>query len=200
MSTAAPQWHERAAALRIDGRAVIDGQRRDAASGEAFACVSPIDGRVLGSVARGAAADIDAAVASARAAFEDARWAGKPPAARKRLLLRFAEKILAARDELALLESAAGGQPSGADLRPASVARWTATRLLPDRLIAWLAELRHARQHQRLASLAAIGSAFCSFGGLATSLERDDGVSPNSASIDCSLLVICAEGRIAHMA
>ena len=104
MSNAAPPWHERAAALRIDGRAVIDGQRRDAASGEAFACVSPIDGRVLASVARGAAADIDAAVASARAAFEDARWSGKPPAVRKKLLLRFAEKILAARDELALLE------------------------------------------------------------------------------------------------
>ena len=111
MSNAAPPWHERAAALRIDGRAVIDGQRRDAASGEAFACVSPIDGRVLASVARGAAADIDAAVASARAAFEDARWSGKPPAVRKKLLLRFAEKILAARDELALLETLDMGKP-----------------------------------------------------------------------------------------
>ena len=111
MSTAATNWHERAAALRIDGRAVVEGQRRDAASGEAFACVSPIDGRVLASVARGAAADIDAAVASARAAFEDARWAGKPPAVRKRLLLRFAEKILAARDELALLETLDMGKP-----------------------------------------------------------------------------------------
>ena len=54
------------------------------------------------------------------------------------------------RDELALLESTAGERQSGADLRPASVARWTATRLLPDRLIEWLAELRHARQHHRL--------------------------------------------------
>jgi len=59
MSTAPPRWHERAAALRIDGRAVIDGQRRDAASGETFACLSPIDGRLLGAVARGAAADVD---------------------------------------------------------------------------------------------------------------------------------------------
>ena len=73
---ATTSWHERALALRIDGRAVIDGQRRDAASGATFECRSPIDGRLLGAVARGAQADIDAAVAAARAAFDDGRWAG----------------------------------------------------------------------------------------------------------------------------
>ncbi|MDO8420387.1 MAG: aldehyde dehydrogenase [Rubrivivax sp.] len=111
MSPTLPNWHERATTLRIDGRAVIDGQRRDAATGETFACLSPIDGRLLGAVARGSQADIDAAVASARAAFEDRRWAGKPPAVRKKLLLRFADKILAARDELALLETLDMGKP-----------------------------------------------------------------------------------------
>ena len=64
-------WHELARALRIDGRAVIDGQRRDAASGATFECRSPIDGRLLCAVARGAQADIDTAVASARTAFDD---------------------------------------------------------------------------------------------------------------------------------
>ena len=54
------------------------------------------------------------------------------------------------RDELALLESAAGERQLGVDLRPASVARWTASHLLPDRFVAWLAELRHARQHHSL--------------------------------------------------
>ncbi len=111
MNAPAIDWHARAAALRIDGRILIDGQRRDAASGQAFDCVSPIAGRVLGSVARGAQADVDAAVASARRAFDDARWAGKPPAARKRVLQRFAEAILAARDELALLETLDMGKP-----------------------------------------------------------------------------------------
>jgi acyl-CoA reductase-like NAD-dependent aldehyde dehydrogenase len=111
MNTVAPDWIARAAAQRIDGRMVIDGQRRAAASGETFACISPINGRVLGEVARGAQADIDAAVASARAAFDDGRWAGKPPAVRKRLLLRFADKILAAKDELALLETLDMGKP-----------------------------------------------------------------------------------------
>ncbi|MDP1901971.1 MAG: aldehyde dehydrogenase [Rubrivivax sp.] len=111
MNAAHSNWHERAAALRPDGRSVIDGQRRVAASGQTFEKLSPIDGRRLGAVARGAAADIDAAVASARAAFDDARWAGMPPSGRKRLLQRFAEAILAAREELALLETLDMGKP-----------------------------------------------------------------------------------------
>jgi acyl-CoA reductase-like NAD-dependent aldehyde dehydrogenase len=104
-------WTARAAELRIDGRIVIDGQRRAAASGASFDDISPINGRVLGSVARGDKADIDAAVASARAAFDDARWAGQPPAVRKKLMQRWAEKILAAREELALLETLDMGKP-----------------------------------------------------------------------------------------
>ena len=114
MSTAAnpsTSWHERARTLRIDGRAVIDGQRRDAASGATFECRSPIDGRLLGAVSRGAQADIDTAVASARAAFDDGRWAGKAPAMRKKILLKYAERILAAKDELALLETLDMGKP-----------------------------------------------------------------------------------------
>ncbi|MBI3154902.1 MAG: aldehyde dehydrogenase [Burkholderiales bacterium] len=107
----APDWPARAAALRPDGRALIDGERRRSAGGAVFAKHSPIDGRLLAEVARGGVADIDAAVAAARAAFEDRRWAGKPPAARKKVLQRFADKILAARDELALLETLDMGKP-----------------------------------------------------------------------------------------
>ena len=111
MTQATASWRERAASVRLDGRIVVDGERRAAASGETFDRISPIDGRVLTTAARGAAADIDAAVASARAAFDDKRWCGKPPAVRKRLLGRFAEKILAAKDELALLETLDMGKP-----------------------------------------------------------------------------------------
>ena len=56
-------------------------------------------------------ADVDLAVRSARAAFEDGRWRHQAPAARKRVLQRFAEKILAAKDELALLETLDMGKP-----------------------------------------------------------------------------------------
>jgi gamma-glutamyl-gamma-aminobutyraldehyde dehydrogenase len=108
---AAVNWHDRAAALAFDGRILINGQRRSSASGESFDKHSPIDGRLLGAVARGGAADVDDAVASARAAFDDGRWAGKPPAVRKRLMLRWADKILAAKDELALLETLDMGKP-----------------------------------------------------------------------------------------
>jgi len=104
-------WHERAAQLNPDGRAVIDGRRSDAADGQIFEKLSPINGRALVQVARGQSADIDTAVKSARAAFEDGRWAGKPPAARKKLLQRFAEKIVAAKEELALLETLDMGKP-----------------------------------------------------------------------------------------
>ncbi len=110
-ATTAIDWRARADALKPDGRSVIDGERRAAASGETFDKRSPIDGRSLLAVARGAQADVDAAVKSARAAFDDGRWAKKAPAARKKILQRFSERILAAKDELALLETLDMGKP-----------------------------------------------------------------------------------------
>ncbi|MEO5770753.1 MAG: aldehyde dehydrogenase, partial [Burkholderiaceae bacterium] len=111
MATAPIDWHARAANASFDGRALIDGTRCEARGGETFVKHSPIDGRVLGPVARGREADVNAAVRSARAAFNDGRWCGKPPAARKKILQRFAEQILAAKEELALLETLDMGKP-----------------------------------------------------------------------------------------
>jgi gamma-glutamyl-gamma-aminobutyraldehyde dehydrogenase len=104
-------WHVRAASVQPDGRALIDGQRAWAADGQVFSSISPIDARTLAQVARCGPADIDRAVAGARRAFEDRRWSGQPPAARKKVLLKFAELLLAARDELALLETLDMGKP-----------------------------------------------------------------------------------------
>jgi gamma-glutamyl-gamma-aminobutyraldehyde dehydrogenase/4-guanidinobutyraldehyde dehydrogenase/NAD-dependent aldehyde dehydrogenase len=108
---ATKDWSALACDLDIDGRAFIDGERVDALSGQVFDCISPIDGRKLAEVARCGELDVDAAVASARAAFEDRRWAGKAPAERKRVLVRFADLMLANRDELALLETLDMGKP-----------------------------------------------------------------------------------------
>ena len=105
------QWHERASALKIDGRAFIGGHRVWANAGQQFENVSPVDGRKLGMMARCDGADVDAAVAAARAAFEDRRWAGKAPAARKRVLIKFAELMLKHSEELALLETLDMGKP-----------------------------------------------------------------------------------------
>ena len=104
-------WHERAQALKIDGRALINGERTWAKSGARFDSISPVDGRKLAEVARCEAADVDAAVAAARAAFEDRRWAGLAPAARKRIMIKFADLVSAHGEELALLETLDMGKP-----------------------------------------------------------------------------------------
>ena len=46
---------------RFDGRAVINGGRVAALDGQTFDCLSPVDGRLLTTVARCGQADIDAA-------------------------------------------------------------------------------------------------------------------------------------------
>lgn len=94
-----------------DGRALINGQRVNAVNEQTFDCLSPVDGRLLTTVARCAQADVDAAVAAARSAFEDKRWCGMAPAARKRVMIQFADQLLAHADELALMETLDMGKP-----------------------------------------------------------------------------------------
>jgi gamma-glutamyl-gamma-aminobutyraldehyde dehydrogenase/4-guanidinobutyraldehyde dehydrogenase/NAD-dependent aldehyde dehydrogenase len=94
-----------------DGRAVINGQRVAAQNGQTFDCVSPVDGRLLTQVARCQTADIDLAVLAARTAFEDRRWSGLAPAARKRIMIKFADQLLAHAEELALMETLDMGKP-----------------------------------------------------------------------------------------
>ena len=111
MPTPVTDWHARARSVAIQSQAFIDGRYVPAASGETFDCVSPIDGRLLARVASTDAVDADLAVAAARRAFESGTWSRQPPRERKRVLLRFAELILAHRDELALLETLDMGKP-----------------------------------------------------------------------------------------
>lgn len=94
-----------------DGRALINGQRVAAVDGQTFNCISPVDGRLLTQVARCGQADVDAAVAAGRAAFDDRRWCGMAPAARKRVMVKFADQLLAHADELALMETLDMGKP-----------------------------------------------------------------------------------------
>ena len=100
-----------AQSLVFDGRSVINGKRVDAQSGETFACISPVDGSQLAEVARCGVADIDAAVAAARAAFDDHRWSGMSPAQRKKIMLRFADLVQKNGDRLALTETLDMGKP-----------------------------------------------------------------------------------------
>src|ERR1700683_5607514 len=104
-------WHERARTLQFRTQAFIAGRYADAASGATFDCINPATGKLLARVACGDQEDIDRAVVSARAAFRKGSWAQLAPAARKKILLRFAETIREHADELALLETLDMGKP-----------------------------------------------------------------------------------------
>ena len=106
-------WTDKAATLTPEGRAYIDGAYCDAISGETFESRSPIDGRLLAQVAACNTADADRAVSAARQAFDKGEWSQRPPAARKAVLLRFAELIKEHGDELALLDTLDMGKPIG---------------------------------------------------------------------------------------
>ena len=92
-------------------QAFIDGAFGDAISGETFETENPATGEVITSVVAGNAADIDLAVRAARRAFEDGRWSRLAPADRKKVLLRFADLVEAASDELATLDAIEAGKP-----------------------------------------------------------------------------------------
>jgi acyl-CoA reductase-like NAD-dependent aldehyde dehydrogenase len=107
----AADWLERAAAVAPRTEAFIDGRFVPAASGETFADVAGRDGSMIAEVASGGVEDVRRAVAAARVSFDDRRWSDRAPTDRKKILLRFAERIREQHDELALLESLDVGKP-----------------------------------------------------------------------------------------
>ncbi len=104
-------WRAEAARLDFRNQAFIDGRFTPAISGKTFDTISPIDGRVLAHVAACDAADIDRAVAAARAAFEKGSWSEVAPRQRKRTLIKLADLIAKHANELALLETLDMGKP-----------------------------------------------------------------------------------------
>lgn len=106
-------WEQRAQQLKIEGRAFINGEYTDAASGETFDCLSPVDGRFLAKVASCDLADANRAVDNARAVFESGVWSRLAPAKRKAKLIRFADLLRKHVEELALLETLDMGKPIG---------------------------------------------------------------------------------------
>src|SRR5438067_1195335 len=76
----------------LDGRMLIGGHRVDAVSGEWFETLDPATGRQLALIARGGGRDVDAAVDSAREAF-DRVWSRTAPLKRVQALNRVAALI-----------------------------------------------------------------------------------------------------------
>ncbi|MBM3557412.1 MAG: aldehyde dehydrogenase [Alphaproteobacteria bacterium] len=104
-------WKKRASALSFRNQAFIAGKFQPAQSGKTFDAISPLEGKAVASVAACDAADVDAAVKAARAAFDKGAWTGMGPARRKKVLLKLADLMLKNRDELALLETIDMGKP-----------------------------------------------------------------------------------------
>lgn len=92
-------------------RLLVGGEWTAAASGETFRVYDPGRAVPIAEVPAGDAADIDAAVAAARAAFEDRRWAGLAGAERARVLMRVAELVEQHADLLATVETLNQGMP-----------------------------------------------------------------------------------------
>ena len=88
-----------------DKRLLIDNRWVAAAGGASFESRDPATGALLARLAEAGPADVDAAVAAARSAFNGKAWRGLTPSARGKLLWRLAERIEAHADELAEIET-----------------------------------------------------------------------------------------------
>jgi acyl-CoA reductase-like NAD-dependent aldehyde dehydrogenase len=95
---------------KAPGRLFIDGEWVESASGSRFLTMNPATGEVLAEVAEAGAADVAAAAAAARRAFEGP-WRSLDAADRGALLWKLADAIAARSGELARLESLDNGKP-----------------------------------------------------------------------------------------
>ncbi|HEY7671951.1 MAG TPA: aldehyde dehydrogenase [Gammaproteobacteria bacterium] len=89
---------------------LIGGERVDALSGEHFESFNPFTGKPWALIPRGTAADVDRAVAAARAAFHDPAWRSLTATQRGVLLHRLGDLVAAHADELAELETRDNGK------------------------------------------------------------------------------------------
>jgi aldehyde dehydrogenase (NAD+) len=85
------------AAARAESRMLIAGRLIETA--ERFDNVSPATGQVLGSTSAAGPAEMDAAIASARAAFDDAVWS-TDPTLRRRCLIQLQEALVREQEEI----------------------------------------------------------------------------------------------------
>src|SRR5271157_622098 len=90
---------------------LINNKWVDAASGKTFPTINPSTGEVIAQVAEADAADVDKAVAAARAAFERGAWRKMSASQRGALMYKLADLIEKHADQLAELESLDNGKP-----------------------------------------------------------------------------------------
>ncbi len=91
-------------AIRPYWRNYIGGEWRDGAEGGRIPVIDPATGRQISEVARATAADVDAAVAAARAAFARRAMLDMRPVERGQLMFALARELEAMSDEVATVE------------------------------------------------------------------------------------------------
>ncbi len=100
-----------AGAVELPHQAVIDGCLRPSVTGRTFENITPRNGTVINCVADCDAADIDAAVAAARSAFDEGCWRGLHYREKKSILFALADLMERDAEILAVLESLDVGKP-----------------------------------------------------------------------------------------
>lgn len=106
-------WQNFASKLRqkAETRLFINGQFVDATEGGAFDNISPVDGSLINRCAAGGQADIDKAVAIAKASFKAGEWSRLAPRKRMEVMYRWAELIKDNAAELSLMDTIDMGKP-----------------------------------------------------------------------------------------
>lgn len=93
------------------GRLFIGGKWVEASSGKTFPTSNPATGEIITQLAEAGEAEVEAAVQSARAAFEEGSWPKMSAADRGKLLRRIADLIEKHLEEFAYLETIDNGKP-----------------------------------------------------------------------------------------
>ena len=104
-------WQQAAANATVHTKAFISGSWHTAQSGETFESINPATGEVIANITSCDTADVNKAVASARAAFNSGAWSNLHPTERGKILVRFSQLIAENADELAVLEVMDMGKP-----------------------------------------------------------------------------------------
>lgn len=107
------QWRQMASELKqtAETRLFIGGKFVDADEGGSFENICPVDGSVINQCAAGTAADINKAVAIARASFKSGEWSRMAPRDRMSVMYKWAELIGENGGELALMDTIDMGKP-----------------------------------------------------------------------------------------
>jgi len=88
----------------------INGEWVTPAGGETIAVENPSTGEIIGKVARGTPAEVDAAVSAANAAL-NGEWGRMTATQRGRILMKMSELVLKRAEELAMIETLDVGKP-----------------------------------------------------------------------------------------